>query len=67
VRQAGDKAAVPARTGTSCVALLPWVTLLPANTAEAILEGDEPDGLSLGRLYRVPVEWEDQRRLVGTG
>jgi hypothetical protein len=32
---------------------------------EAILSGTEPDGLSLGRPYYPPDDWEDQRRELG--
>jgi ParB-like chromosome segregation protein Spo0J len=42
------------------------LTLLAPDLIEAILDGTEPDGLSLEKLYRLPVEWEEQRRAVGT-
>ncbi len=33
---------------------------------EAIITGNEPDGLSLNQLRRgIPVEWEEQRRIYG--
>lgn len=42
------------------------LTLLAPDIIEAILEGTEPDGLSLKQLYRAPAEWEAQRRLFGS-
>jgi hypothetical protein len=33
----------------------------------AVLEGEEPDGVSLEKLYRLPADWEEQRRVVGRG
>lgn len=38
------------------------LTFLPPDLIESILDGTEPDGLSLEKLYRVPVGWEEQRR-----
>ena len=38
------------------------LTLLAPDLIEAILNGTEPDGLSLENLYRLPAEWEEQRR-----
>jgi hypothetical protein len=38
------------------------VTLLAPDVIESILNGTEPDGLSLGKLYRAPIVWEEQRR-----
>jgi ParB-like chromosome segregation protein Spo0J len=46
----------------SYVARILRLTLLAPDIIEAILEGTEPDGLSLEKLYRAPVEWEEQRR-----
>ena len=34
---------------------------------EPILEGTEPDGLLLEKLYRLPAEWEAQRLTVANG
>jgi hypothetical protein len=51
----------------SYVARLLRLTLLAPDIIEAIWEGTEPDGLSLEKLYRAPVEWEEQRRLLGNG
>ena len=39
-------------------------TLLAPDLLEAIVEGEEPDGVSLERPYRAPIEWEGQRRAV---
>ena len=41
------------------------LTLLAPDLIEAILDGTEPDGLSLEKLYRLPVEWEEQRQALG--
>jgi hypothetical protein len=49
----------------SYVARILRLTLLAPDLLEAILDGTEPDGLSLEKLYRVPVGWEEQRRAVG--
>ena len=38
------------------------LTLLAPDLVEAILEGEEADGLSLEKLYRAPMAWEEQRR-----
>ena len=39
--------------------------LLAADLIAAILDGREQDGLSLETPYRLPVEWEAQRTLLG--
>jgi hypothetical protein len=41
------------------------LTLLAPDVIEAILEGAEPDGLSLVKLQMPPVDWEEQRRALG--
>jgi len=41
------------------------LTLLAPDTIEAILDGTEPDGLSVEKLYRLPAEWEEQKRSLG--
>lgn len=41
------------------------LTLLAPDIIEVILAGTEPDGLSLAKLYRLPMEWEEQRRRLG--
>jgi hypothetical protein len=39
---------------------------LPApDIIESILNGTEPDGLSLGKPCQAPVEWEEQTRVLG--
>ncbi len=44
--------------------ILHLVNLAP-ELQEAIITGNEPDGLSLNRLRRgIPVEWDEQRRLL---
>ena len=40
------------------------MSLLP-DIIEAILNSTEPDSLSLEKLYRMPVVWEEQRAAVG--
>ena len=41
------------------------ITLAP-DIMEAIINGEEPDGLSLAKLTRTfPEEWREQRRLFG--
>jgi hypothetical protein len=41
------------------------LTLLAPDIVEAIILGQEPDGLSLEKLCRLPAEWEEQRGAVG--
>ena len=41
------------------------LTLLAPDIVDAILAGGEPDGLQLATLFRLPMEWEGQRRLLG--
>ena len=41
------------------------LTLLAPDIIESVLNGTEPDGLSLGKLYRAPVDWSEQRRALG--
>jgi ParB-like chromosome segregation protein Spo0J len=48
----------------SYVARLLRLTLLAPDIVEAIIEGTEPDGLSLAKLYGMPPAWENQRRLL---
>ncbi len=47
------------------VARLLDLTLLAPDIIGALLEGTEPDGLSLDKLYRAPMGWEEQRRALG--
>jgi hypothetical protein len=42
------------------------LTLLASDIVEAILLGTEPSGLSLGKLFRAPMDWEGQRRALGS-
>jgi hypothetical protein len=56
-----DKLGVDARY----VARLLDLALLAPDIIDAILAGREPDGLSLDKLYRAPMEWEEQRRMIG--
>ena len=46
----------------SYVARLLRLSLLAPDIVESILHGTEPSGLSLEKLYRVPLNWESQRR-----
>ncbi len=42
------------------------LTSLAPDIVEAILRGDEPDGLSLEKLRKnLPVRWDEQRRTFG--
>ena len=47
------------------VARLLDLTLLAPDIIEALLKGSEPDGLSLEKLFRAPMEWTEQRRVLG--
>jgi hypothetical protein len=38
---------------------------LAPDIIEAILDGTEPDGLSLEQLYRLPADREKQRERIG--
>jgi len=40
------------------------LALLAPDIVEAILTGREPDGLSLEKLYGLPLEWEGQRQAL---
>jgi ParB-like chromosome segregation protein Spo0J len=46
----------------SYVARLLRLSLLAPDIVEAILDGAKPSGISLGKLYRAPMEWESQRQ-----
>ncbi len=48
----------------SYVARLLRLSLLAPDIIEAILDGAEPGGLSLEKLYRAPMEWEGQRQML---
>lgn len=50
----------------SYVARLLRLTLLAPDIVEAIIEGTEPSGLSLEKLYRAPMEWGEQRLGLGS-
>jgi len=42
------------------------LTSLAPDIIEAILRGDEPDGLSLEKLRKdLPVRWDEQRKVFG--
>ena len=49
----------------SYVARILRLTLLAPDIIESILDGTEPDGLSLGKLYQLPMAWDEQRRALG--
>jgi len=42
------------------------LTLLAPGIVAAIIKGEEPDGVSYGKLVRLPVEWEGQRRVLNS-
>ena len=46
----------------SYVARLLRLTLLAPDIIDAILDGTEPSGLSLEKLFRAPLDWDSQRR-----
>jgi len=46
----------------SYVARLLRLSLLAPDLVEGILEGTEPSGLSLQKLFRAPMGWESQRQ-----
>ena len=41
------------------------LTLVAPDIVETIVLGRDPGGLSLERLYRLPLAWEEQRRALG--
>jgi hypothetical protein len=41
------------------------LTLLAPDIIETIVSGRDPGSLSLERLYRLPLAWEEQRRALG--
>jgi len=43
------------------------LALLAPDIVEAILMGQEPDGLSLEKLYGLPLGWGEQRRVLAWG
>jgi len=49
----------------SYVARLLHLTLLAPDITESIIEGTEPSGLSLEKLFRLPADWERQRDALG--
>ena len=49
----------------SYVARLLRLTLLAPDIIEAILEGTEPSGISLEKLFRPPLDWGRQRDALG--
>jgi hypothetical protein len=51
----------------SYVARLLRLTLLAPDIVGSILDGTEPDGASLAKLHRLPVEWGEQRKALAAG
>jgi hypothetical protein len=49
----------------SYIARLLRLTLLAPDIIEAILNGQEPSGLSRCKLFALPLEWEEQREALG--
>ena len=49
----------------SYLARLLRLTFLAPDLIQSILDGTEPDGLSLEKLYQAPEVWEEQRRVLG--
>jgi len=56
------KLALALGVDNSYVARLLRLSLLAPDLVEGILEGTEPSGLSLQKLFRAPMEWERQRQ-----
>jgi len=53
-------------TDKSCLGKILRFTLLAPDIVEAILNGREPEGLSMTQLLgSIPAMWEEQRRLFG--
>jgi hypothetical protein len=50
----------------SYLARLLRLTLLAPDIIEAIMQGDEPDGLSLAKLVNLPASWPEQRQRSGS-
>ncbi|NLX60627.1 MAG: hypothetical protein GXY74_16250 [Phycisphaerae bacterium] len=58
-----DDLAQSLRVDRSYVSRLLQLTSLAPDLVEAILRGEEPDGLSLAKLRKnLPVRWDEQRR-----
>jgi hypothetical protein len=49
----------------SYVARILRLTLLAPDIVESVIDGTEPDGLSLGKLYQLPMAWDEQRTVLG--
>jgi hypothetical protein len=49
---------------SSYVARILRLTLLAPDIVESIIDGTEPDSLSLGQLYQLPMGWEEQRKAL---
>jgi hypothetical protein len=41
------------------------LTLLAPDIIESVVDGNEPDSLSLEKLYQAPTSWEEQRQATG--
>jgi len=59
-----DALAARMGVGSSYVGRHLNLALLAPDIVEAIVMGREPDGLSLEKLCRLPVEWEEQRQAL---
>ena len=60
-----DELALQLHLGPTYVARTLRLTAVAPNLVEAILAGDEPDGLSLRKLAAdLPVDWAEQERLL---
>ena len=57
--------ALDAGVDNSYLARMLRLTLLAPDLIEAILDGTEPDSLSLEKLYQAPVVWGEQREMLG--
>jgi len=62
-----DALAARMGVGSSYVGRHLNLALLAPDIVEAIVTGQEPEGLTLDRLFRLPAAWGQQRRALGMG
>ena len=65
----GSASAIAAAQGVdpSYVARIMRLCLLAPDIVESVLDGTAPDGLSLGKLYQLPTDWDEQRSALAVG
>jgi len=52
------------KVNASLVGRLLNLTLLAPDIVEVILLGNEPEEISIEKLYQVPLDWEEQRKVL---